>query len=358
MAPGQRVRMRVVIATTVVPFLAGGGTMIVDSLEREIARRGVSVETVRIPFLSSWRELPAQTLAIRMLDLTESGGVPIDRLITIRYPSYALRHQSKVVWFLHHHRAAYDLWGTPFQDIPNDEEGLRARNALMRSDTHYLREARGIYTISQTVSDRLRTFSSIEPNGVLYPPHPNPELFVPGDFGDYFIYAARLTPIKRQVLAIEAMRHVRSSIGLVLIGAPDMESDRLELEQLILRHELADRVHLLGWVSEKEKARLTAEACGALYLAYDEDGLGYSTLEAAHAHKPIITLSDSGGPLEIVEDGRNGFVVEPNAIAVAAAMERLSSDRVLARKLGDEAFTLLAMHGVNWDHVLDRLLEV
>jgi hypothetical protein len=102
--------------------------MIVDGLAREMARRGVSVEIARIPFLSSWRDMPAQTLALRLLNLTETAGEPIDRLVAIRYPSFALRHPNKVAWFIHHHRGAYDLWGTGFQDIPNDTGGKgRAR---------------------------------------------------------------------------------------------------------------------------------------------------------------------------------------------------------------------------------------
>jgi glycosyltransferase involved in cell wall biosynthesis len=330
--------------------------MIVDSLERELEARGVAVDVVRIPHLPSWRLLPSQTLALRLFDLSESVGGPIDRLITIRYPSYALRHPNKVAWFIHHHRGAYDLWGTPFQDIPITAEGQQAREALVRSDTLYLREARKIFTNSRTVAERLRTFNGIEPDGVLYPPLPHAELFHPGEFGGYFVYAARLTPTKRQRLAIEAMRFVRSRARLLLIGSAEFAAFRLQLEEMIRRHGLGKRVHLLGWLSEEEKARLTTNACGALYVAYDEDSYGYSTLEAFHAHKPIITLTDSGGPLEVVQDSVNGIVVEPDARAIAAAIDQLWFDRERARRLGERAFASLESMGISWDNVIDQLL--
>lgn len=348
--------MRVVIASTIVPFLSGGGVMIVDSLKRELTARGVAVDDVRIPFVSYWRDLPQQTLALRLLDLSESAGAPIDRLIAIRYPSYALRHTNKVVWFLHHHRTAYDLWGTHFQDIPQTEDGLAARQALLASDTLYLREARRIFALSQTVADRLRTFNGIEADGVLNHPHPNAELFYPGDFGNYFVYAARLNPIKRQWLAIEAMRYVRSDARLLLLGGPDVETFQRDLEKLIHRHKLGNRITLLGWVTEEEKARITAGACAALYAAYDEDSYGYSTLEAFLAHKPVITMRDSGGPLEVVTDSSNGLVVDPDPRALAEAIDHLCLDRQRARRMGERAYENLATLGITWDNVADRLL--
>ena len=106
--------MRVVVASTFVPFVDGGASFMVDWLEQMLLRRGHEVETLRIPFDSHYPELLDQMLALRLLDVTAHG----DRLIAIRTPSYLLRHPAKVLWFIHHHRGAYDLWGTPYQDIP------------------------------------------------------------------------------------------------------------------------------------------------------------------------------------------------------------------------------------------------
>ena len=47
------------------------------------------------------------------------------------------------------------------------------------------------------------------------------------------------------------------------------------------------------------------------------------TLEAFLARKPVITATDSGGPLEFVVDGVNGAVVAPEARALAMAINRL-----------------------------------
>ena len=39
-----------------------------------------------------------------------------------------------------------------------------------------------------------------------------------------------------------------------------------------------------------------------VFAPFDED-FGYVTLESFLAHKPVITATDAGGPLEFVEDG-------------------------------------------------------
>jgi len=349
--------MKLAVSSTYVPFIQGGGTTIVGSLVDQLTRRGHKAEAILFPLRSYWRDLPEQTLALRCFDLSEASGERIDRLITIRYPSFALRHPNKIAWFIHHHRGAYDLWGTEYQDIPNNLEGSRFRENLIRSDTMYLSECRKIYTNSRIVAKRLREFNHIEPDGILYPPLPNPELFYSGDYGDYFIYSSRLVPIKRQVLAIEAMRYVKSDFRLVLVGKADTDAYWKEIQSLLRRHRLEGKVELTGWISEQDKARLTANAFAALYIAFNEDSYGYSTLEAFHSSRAVITCRDSGGTNELIKDGINGLVAEPTPESLAESMERIWANRNQAVRMGKNAKMTLHHHNINWDHVVEVLTQ-
>lgn len=347
--------MKIVIASTYVPFIRGGGTMIVDSLEAQLLKRGYEVETVKIPLYSAWFELLEQMIAIRCLDLTEAAGNRIDRLITIRYPAYALQHPNKVNWFIHHHRGAYDLWGTEYQDIPNTEFGLKTRRMIMTADTLYIKEAKKTFTNSKVVAERLKKFNNVDADDVLYPPLPESEAFYCGESGDYFLYTARLTPIKRQHLAIEAMRYTTSNFKLVLAGAPDLDSYMVELKVLVAKYRIEHKVKFTGWISDKEKTKLTADAFAVIYIAYDEDSYGYSTLEAFHSSKAVISMTDSGGTDEIIHDGYNGRVVEPTPQALADAMEQLWSNRQRTIELGKNAHESLLKYEITWDHVIESL---
>ena len=48
----------------------------------------------------------------RLVDLTESDGRTIDRVIATKFPAYCVRHPTKVAWVLHQFRQAYDYDGT------------------------------------------------------------------------------------------------------------------------------------------------------------------------------------------------------------------------------------------------------
>ena len=218
--------MRVLIASTFVPFIKGGGTKIVEDLHRELLRRGIESDTVLIPFQSTWRDIAAQTAALRLLDL----GDRTDRLITIRTPSYALRHPNKVAWFIHHHRGAYDLWDTPWCDMPDNAEGRHHRDMMRRSDELYLRECKGFFTNSRVVANRVLEFNGIFPSEVLYPPLESDHPYRPGPFGDYILYVSRLNAIKRQALAIDAMAHTDPEVKLVIAGTGDEPGYKAVLE--------------------------------------------------------------------------------------------------------------------------------
>src|SRR5208337_73100 len=117
--------MRVIVASTVAPFVEGGGTFIVDWLEQMLREFGHEVDVLKIPFHSYYPEMPAQMLALRLMDIAAHG----DRLIAIRPPAYLLRHPNKALWFIHHHRGVYDLWGTRYQDVPDTPVGHAYRRA-------------------------------------------------------------------------------------------------------------------------------------------------------------------------------------------------------------------------------------
>ena len=92
-------------------------------------------------------------------------------------------------------------------------------------------------------------------------------------------------------------------------------------------------------------------------MPLDEDSYGYPSLEASHSSKPILTTTDSGGVVELVVDKVNGFVVEPDPRALAAAMDQLYVDRNTTRRMGLKALARIKALNISWAHVLDRVLS-
>ena len=53
-------------------------------------------------------DLIRSALAGRSLDLSEIGNRAVDAVIATRFPSYAVRHDNKVVWLIHQYRQVYE----------------------------------------------------------------------------------------------------------------------------------------------------------------------------------------------------------------------------------------------------------
>ena len=343
--------MKIAVVNTCVPFIRGGAEHLGSALNAKLREYGHESTLVRIPF--QWRpseKTIESLLACKLLDFTG-----VERLIALKFPVYHIPHPDKVVWLLHQFRQAYDLWGTPMQDIPDTAEGHRIRDVIIRSDNECLSAIRRIYTISPVVSERLRKFNQIE-SQVLYHPllESNHLRFV--ETGDYFFFPSRITQGKRQHLAVEAMAHVRSGVRLVLAGEPETPGDGDLLARRIEQLGIGDRVTLsAGFITEREKAALFGSALGCIYTPYDEDSYGYVTLEAYHCRKPVITCTDSGGTSLLVKDNETGLVVPPDPKELAAAMDRLYANRSLAVDMGNAGHDRMLTLGITWDRVIECL---
>jgi len=343
--------VKIVLASSFVPFINGGGRFIVEWLEQKFVERGHRVERFYIPFVDRSEDLFDQILAYRLIDLADS----CDRLIAFRPPSYVLYHPNKVLWFIHHIRTLYDLWDSPYRMVPDDAGGRAFRNRLIDLDTRAIRQARRVFTNSKVVANRLARFNGIAATP-LYPPIMAPERFRNDGYGDEIVAISRVEPHKRQWLLLEAMRYVTTTVKLRICGASLSPPHVETLQRAIADHGLSHRVIFEDrWISEEEKVERLATALAVAYAPDDEDSYGYPSLEAAHARKAVLTASDSGGVLELVTDGHNGIVAPPDPRALAQAMDRLHRDRALAARMGAANERRLADLHIDWPNVVDAL---
>ena len=93
----------------------------------------------------------------RSFDITESNGLKVDAVIALKFPAYLAPHERKIVWLIHQHRSAYELWDHPdFADLSRQEDGADGPEAGRgHSDRLALGEAKRIFTNSMNVADRL-----------------------------------------------------------------------------------------------------------------------------------------------------------------------------------------------------------
>jgi glycosyltransferase involved in cell wall biosynthesis len=349
---GQRplpAALRIAVCTAQVPFVYGGNEVLVDGLRDALVSRGHTVDVIALPYKWYPREqLVSSALAWRMVDITESNGLPIDVAICTKFPSYVVRHPCKVTWLVHQFRQAYDWFGTPFSDLTNSPEDARIRRLITEMDTRTLSESKRIFTISRNVAERLRRYNGLE-GTPLYPPLRAGLRFEPGHYGDYILSLSRLDAAKRVNLLVEALALAPGVRAIIAGTGPDAEA--LKKRAALLG--IANRVEFAGFVADEEASELYSGARAVYFAPVDED-YGYGAVEALTAARPVITTNDSGGVLEFVEDGLTGLVTAPGPAAIAGAVTRLMSSTDEAARLGSAGRE--RARGITWDNVVDTLL--
>ncbi|HEY8018861.1 MAG TPA: glycosyltransferase family 4 protein [Actinomycetota bacterium] len=349
--------MRVAVLHPQTAFVRGGAETHAEALVRALKAAGHEADLVQIA--GKWypaSQLAHQMAVWRSFDITESNGLKVDAVIALKFPAYLIEHERKIVWLIHQHRTAYELWDHPeFADLSRQDDGAGVRDMVWNADRLALNEAKRVFTNSKNVQERL--WSSLRiPSEHLYHPSGVTEHLLdqaPGAYGDYVLFPSRMESLKRQSLVIDAMTHVRSDVKLVLVGrGPDEPQLRERVDKLRLK----DKVRFEIGVSDDRLHQLYLGALAVYFGPFDED-YGYVTLEGFAAERPVVTLTDSGGPLEFVADGETGFVCAPEPKAIAESFDRLQGDHDLAARMGKAGNAFVRAEVPRWPDVVARLLD-
>jgi glycosyltransferase involved in cell wall biosynthesis len=164
---------------------------------------------------------------------------------------------------------------------------------------------------------------------------------------------ARLVDQKDHATLFAALRRMRSSAHVVLLGRGPLESHlRSEAEGL--------PITFAGFVEAPDDAYAAADL---LVLSSVHEGLGLVILEAARHGVPAVATHVGGIP-DVIEDGVTGLLVPPRSPAdLATALDSLVLDARTRREFGEAARErVAALHGVapclkSHDRLYTELME-
>ena len=141
------------------------------------------------------------------------------------------------------------------------------------------------------------------------------------------------------------------TLSLVLVGdGPLLEEHKLLARTLGIQ----DRVAFMGSVAHDDVSDFFS-ACTLFVLPSRDEPFGLVLLEAAY-HKKGIVCTRVGGVPEIITDGVNGRMVEPNdPAAMAAQILTLLRDPDFAAQLGRHAYQTLMTRFLWKQRVLDYI---
>ncbi len=343
--------MKVALVNTFSPHIRGGAEIAVDDLQEQLRLAGHNVQLIRLPFPTSFDVPLLNTIiASRLLCLSQ-----YEKVIAFKFPAYCVRHTNKTIWLFHQFRQVYELWGTDSGMQPSPANN-RLKDIITNVDNIEIPSARNIFTNAKEVSNRLKNFNNIE-SEVLMPPLLNNDKYYNDGIGDFIYYPSRITPLKRQLLAIEAMKFTKTPVRLQIAGVSEEPAYFTQMIELVKREQLENKVDIINrWISDEEKLSGFANCLAAIYIPFKEDSCGFVSMEAFYSSKPVISCHDSGGTGEIIRDGWNGRIVESDPVQIAQAMDSFYLDKQQAINMGANARADILGLNINWATTIEKLL--
>lgn len=166
-----------------------------------------------------------------------------------------------------------------------------------------------------------------------------------------------LRPAKGFKYLIEAFGKVKEKFleaTLIIIGGGP---DRVELEKQIKN---ITNINFLGWQDHGRVIEYLKVAdifiLSSIYMEGDREGTPTSIMEAMAAGLPIIATR-VGGNQQLIKDGENGFLVEPeNSEELAKVMEKLINNPDLAQKMRTQ--NLEDIEQKDWSIITEKINEI
>lgn len=272
----------------------------------------------------------------------------------------------------HHHRRRF---GTPFvltahfHPIWSIEGGWLRRRLRGFYDGYVagpvVRDASRIVVQTHEEERLLRTLGIALPPVEIIPPgyRPLPAPIAGGPSfadryridGPFVLFVGRLASNKGLLDLAEAfagLGKVDGSARLVVIGEDGGQRAPLEARAKALG--VSGRVHLLGHIEDDTLLAAAYREARLTVLPSEYEAFGLVLLESLAAGTPVVA-SRVGGIPEFVEEGKAGLLVPPKSpAALAEAMQRVWTDRELARRLGEFGRDHVAPK-YTWDALADRL---
>ena len=155
--------------------------------------------------------------------------------------------------------------------------------------------------------------------------------------GQNILFFGKIAKMKGVFSLIKAFNMVAEKnlqVRLRLVGSGDIEGARR-----LVNPQFADRVELVGFVPHE---RIADEIDAALFCVLPSyfENFSMAALEVL-AHRKALIYTQMASGKELIDDGENGFLVDPNDVGqIAEKMELLLSDAGLRHRLAENGYEM------------------
>lgn len=177
---------------------------------------------------------------------------------------------------------------------------------------------------------------SIIPNAI---PSRYADIPLKDGMSNHLVFVGILNDLKNQLFILKVLKELKEE-GIVYSiefcgGFGNSEYQQL-MEDYIKNHALEEQVQFNGWVAYSDLPAVLVKA-DMLVLTSRQEALPMSIAEAMAAGRPALATRVGGIP-EMIDDGKNGFLIELDSTRTAKeALKQVYNDSVRIRKMGEAA---------------------
>lgn len=238
-----------------------------------------------------------------------------------------------------------------FREFGEPDHGTRYISGKSKSMNYVNHHTDKIIFVSQAVRDYYGKQLDNSLCRVIYDGIPENYIYQKDDSEYYhndgkvhFLISGAMQPGKGQDSAIKACAKLRESgytnFSLSIAGR-DISNYGAHLRSMIASYGLSDYVTILGFTNEILNVRKEHDV---ELVCSSREAFGRVTVEAMMCSNPVIA-SKSGGSIELVRHGENGFLFEPgNVDELASYMEMFIKNPSLLSSMGHAACSYASEH--------------
>ena len=182
---------------------------------------------------------------------------------------------------------------------------------------------------------------------------------------------SRLVRRKGHHIIIESLKDLTknySNVKYLIAGTGDKNYEQ-ELREYVEKLNLQKNINFLGYVNEQKK-KIIYNMCDVFLMTSlptdhegNSEGFGITFLEANACGKPVIGTNVGGIP-DVIKDGNNGFLIEPNnPRELQKTIEKIINDKNYYNFLSKNSIKHIKENfdinliGKKFDLLIDRLYD-
>jgi len=169
------------------------------------------------------------------------------------------------------------------------------------------------------------------------------------------VFLGRLYPDKGWNFTLEAFKTISQKIDLTKVSLIVVGDGPMRQEIKDKLGQIAPNLHLLGRVSPENIPPLLAN-CDLHVTTSEKETRGLTILEAFAAGIPVVA-PNSGGVIENIQDGSNGFLYTPgDVLDFMHKLQQLVENSTLREQMGDRARN--SIQAYSWEQAIQNLVNV